>query len=84
MNHVVRRLMEAGDIPITRLRRERVGPLSIAGIPRGASRDLTAGELVSLRQALKLDRDPGADAIASGQKPPARSRPQRTRGTHHA
>lgn len=60
MNHVVRRMMDAVGIPVTRLRRERVGPLSVAGIPRGASRDLTPGELTSLMQALHLDRDHAA------------------------
>ena len=84
MNHVVRRMMEAGGIPIMRLRRERVGPLSIAGIPRGASRDLTTGELASLRQALKLDRELGAATFEPGQKPPAKARPQRSRGTNNA
>lgn len=84
MNHVVRRLMEAGDIPISRLRRERVGPLSIAGIARGASRDLTAGELASLRQALKLERDIAADVLAPAPKAPAKARPQRARGVNNA
>ncbi len=60
MNHVVRRMMDAVGIPVTRLRRERVGPLSVAGIPRGTSRDLTPGELTSLMQALHLDREDAA------------------------
>ena len=60
MNHVVRRMMDAVGIPVTRLRRERVGPLSVAGIPRGASRDLTPGELISLMQALHLDHEDAA------------------------
>lgn len=59
MNHVVRRMMDAGGIPVTRLRRERIGPLSIAGIPRGAHRDLTPGELTSLLQALHIERETG-------------------------
>jgi 23S rRNA pseudouridine2605 synthase len=58
MNRVVRRIMDAVDIPVIRLRRERIGPLSLAGIERGTSRDLTAGELASLREALHLDRTP--------------------------
>ena len=59
MNRVVRRLMEAVGIAITRLRRVRIGPLSIAGIPRGAHRDLTAGELASLLQSIHLERESG-------------------------
>ena len=58
MNRVVRRMMEFAEIPVTKLSRSRIGPLSIAGIPRGAHRDLTEGELTSLFQALHLDRDP--------------------------
>jgi 23S rRNA pseudouridine2605 synthase len=59
MNRVVRKLMESGGIPITELRRVRIGPLSVAGIPRGGFRDLTPGELTSLLQALRIDRDLG-------------------------
>lgn len=55
MNRVVRRMMEAVGIPVTDLRRVRIGPLSVAGIPRGAYRDLTPGELASLLQALHLE-----------------------------
>jgi 23S rRNA pseudouridine2605 synthase len=56
MHRVVRQMMDAVGIPVTRLRRERVGPLSIAGIPRGAYRDLTPGELTSLFESLRLER----------------------------
>jgi len=57
LNRVVRRLMESVEIPVERLRRVRVGPLSIAGIPRGAQRDLSEGEVQSLLQAVHLERD---------------------------
>jgi 23S rRNA pseudouridine2605 synthase len=57
LNRVVRRMMENAAIPVTRLRRVRIGPLSIAGIPPGARRDLTTGEIQSLLQALHLERD---------------------------
>jgi 23S rRNA pseudouridine2605 synthase len=56
VNRVVRRIMEAVDIPIRRLSRVRIGPLSVAGIPRGQYRDLTPGELVSLLQSLQMER----------------------------
>ncbi len=55
MNHVVRRLMEAVQIPVKSLRRVRIGPLSIAGIPRGAHRELTSGELTSLLHSLQIE-----------------------------
>lgn len=77
MNRVVRRLLDAASIPITHLRRERVGPLSVAGIPRGAHRDLTSGELVSLFESLHLDRSaPDAESDAM----PA---PRETGATRH-
>jgi 23S rRNA pseudouridine2605 synthase len=66
MNHVVRRLMDAAGIPVTHLRRERIGPLSLAGIPRGSYRELTRGELISLRQALHLDAEEIASASPTG------------------
>ncbi len=84
MNHVIRRMMEAGGIPVYRLRRERIGPLSIAGIPRGANRDLTPGELTSLRQALRLDRDLGNEPIGSDTKSVKQSRSRSSRGTNDA
>lgn len=56
VNRIVRRMMESVGIPLTQLRRVRVGPLSVSGIPRGAHRDLTPGELTSLLQALHLQR----------------------------
>jgi 23S rRNA pseudouridine2605 synthase len=71
MNHVVRRLMDAAGIPVTRLRRERIGPLSIAGIPRGAARDLTPGELASLLESLHLDRGVAGSGPGSRSARPA-------------
>jgi 23S rRNA pseudouridine2605 synthase len=74
MNHVVRKMMDAAGIPVRRLRRVRIGPLSLAGIPKGAARDLTAGEVISLREALHID--PDASAL-QGSTPgrPSRSAP---------
>ena len=59
MNRIVRRMMESAGIEVTKLSRVRVGPLSVAGIPRGGYRELTPGELTSLLQSLHVDR--GAD-----------------------
>ncbi len=55
--HVVRRMMESVGIEVLRLRRTRLGPLRNQGIPSGAWRDLTPGELVQLYQAVDLPRE---------------------------
>jgi 16S rRNA U516 pseudouridylate synthase RsuA-like enzyme len=70
MNRIVRRLMETVGIPVEHLRRVRIGPLSIAGIPRGAHRALTPGEVASLLESLHIERGHGQDTAAP------RSRPQ--------
>jgi pseudouridine synthase len=57
MNRIVRRMMESAGVEVTKLSRVRVGPLSVAGIPRGGYRELTSGELTSLLQSLHLERD---------------------------
>ncbi len=57
--HVVRRMMDAVGSEVSRLRRTRLGPLRIQGIPTGAWRDLTPGELVQLYEAVGM---PAADA----------------------
>ena len=56
MNRIVRRMMDSVGIRVTKLHRVRVGPLSVSGIPRGAHRDLTPGELASLLQSVRLER----------------------------
>ncbi len=60
-NHVVRKMMSALDIPVTSLRRTRIGPLSLAGIPSGQYRDIRPGELGSLMEALGFDEDDNLD-----------------------
>ena len=60
--HVVRRMMEIVGINVIRLRRFRIGPLRIVGIPSGAWRDLTPGELEQLFQALRLPAETAARA----------------------
>ncbi|MBA2596388.1 MAG: rRNA pseudouridine synthase [Chloroflexia bacterium] len=59
MRHVVRRMMESVGIDVAGLRRVRIGPLSVAGIPRGAHRELTTGEVASLLESLHINRDDG-------------------------
>lgn len=53
-NRIVRRMFEAVNYPVLKLRRVRIGPLQLGTIPRGTWRDLTDGELVQLREALHL------------------------------
>lgn len=78
MYHLVRRLMEAVGIPVERLRRVRIGPLSIGNLSLGDSRDLTQGELSTLMEALHIDET--AERRASGpteHRPgPRRDRPR--------
>ncbi|CAN5738632.1 hypothetical protein BH20CHL3_BH20CHL3_04370 [soil metagenome] len=57
--HVVRQMMESVGIGVEKLRRVRLGPLLIQGIPLGAWRDLTPGELGQLFESLGL---PAEDA----------------------
>jgi 23S rRNA pseudouridine2605 synthase len=91
MNRVVRRMMEAAGIQVSKLSRVRIGPLSVAGIPRGAHRELTHGELESLMQALHMEK-PGErnspsrqSRGSSAQSGRPRGRPERrpARGTPH-
>jgi 23S rRNA pseudouridine2605 synthase len=53
-NRIVRRMFEAVNYPVLKLRRVRIGPLHLGTIPRGTWRDLTDGELAQLREALHL------------------------------
>jgi 23S rRNA pseudouridine2605 synthase len=53
--HLVRRIMEVAGIEVERLRRARIGPISIAGLRVGEWRDLTTGEQETLFEALRLD-----------------------------
>ena len=73
MNRIVRRMMESAGIEVTKLSRVRVGPLSVAGIPRGGYRELTPGELASLMESLHLER-----GVSDLQQPIAKS----ARATH--
>lgn len=60
--HVVRQMMDAVGINVVKLRRVRVGPLSITGIPSGSWRDLTTGELTQLYEAVGLSAEEAEDA----------------------
>jgi 23S rRNA pseudouridine2605 synthase len=65
MTHVVRKMMSGLNVPVLALRRTRIGPLSVAGLPVGASRELRPGEVSTLFEALKLD-DPDATPSLRG------------------
>jgi len=53
----VRRIMEEVGHPVQRLRRVRLGPLTLAGLPAAAYRPLTTLELTRLRKMVGLDAD---------------------------
>lgn len=54
-NRQVRRMCEAIGHPVLRLRRMRVGPLTLGPLPLGASRPLTADEVAALKRAVGMD-----------------------------
>jgi 23S rRNA pseudouridine2605 synthase len=55
MYHVVRRIMDYADIPVLKLTRVRVGPITMAGLPVGHWRDLRDGERSTLFEAVHMD-----------------------------
>ena len=63
--HVVREMMRQVGIDVETLRRERLGPLVLRGIPPGAWRDLTPGELGQLFEAIGLSQEAAARANAT-------------------
>ncbi|MCA9833346.1 MAG: rRNA pseudouridine synthase [Thermomicrobiales bacterium] len=64
MFHVVRQMMDKVNITVVKLQRQRVGPLSLSGIPLGAWRDLTPGELEQLFQAIGMSAEEANTANA--------------------
>ncbi|MGI8484390.1 MAG: pseudouridine synthase [Thermomicrobiales bacterium] len=70
--HVVRRMMEAVGIDVVRLRRVRLGPLVLQGIPSGGWRDLSPGELIQLYEAVGL---PIEDAERANRARPIQATP---------
>ena len=49
----VRRMLAAVGHPVMRLRRIRYGPVSLGSLPRGAWRELEAGEVRAIREAVR-------------------------------
>ena len=68
--HVVRRMMDAVGIEVDRLRRWRVGPLTVQGLEVGEWRDLKPGEVQSLYQALHLDQAAIQERVQAGARRP--------------
>ena len=52
--HIIRRLMEAVEVDVLRLIRTKFGPISLGDTPEGRWRDLNSGELLNLRNILRL------------------------------
>lgn len=71
----VRRMLEDVGHPVRRLRRVRLGPLTLAGLPAASHRPLTAPELVRLRRLLGLA--PGEDGDIDAETVPAGSQARR-------
>lgn len=51
-NRQVRRMLAAVGCPVKKLERVAMGPVKLKGLPRGAWRELTKGELDGLRKAI--------------------------------
>jgi 23S rRNA pseudouridine2605 synthase len=75
-NRIVRRMLEQIGYPAVKLLRTRVGPLHVRGLPSGASRDLTPGELEQIRASVGLNE--GATGGETSEE--RRARPSETGG----
>lgn len=81
INRVVRRLMQAADIPVLHLQRTRIGPISLGSVDVGTWRDLTSGELSGLRQALRMPNEDAKPLAREDRAPRQKDRssaPKRT------
>ena len=87
----VRRMLEEVGHPVRRLRRVRLGPLTLAGLPAASHRPLTAPELARLRRLLGLapgedgetatEMAPDRERTRAGGKRPVNSQPARPAGS---
>jgi 23S rRNA pseudouridine2605 synthase len=53
-NRQIRRMCEALNLEVMRLKRTQMGPLKLGMLPVGQARELTAEELKRLREAVKI------------------------------
>lgn len=65
---MVRRMLKAVGHPVRRLRRTRLGPLTLGDLQPGQSRPLTEDELAGLRAAINEEAAPSNGAARSDQK----------------
>lgn len=65
IHHVIREMMRIVGIDVAQLKRERLGPLMVRGIPPGAWRDLTPGELGQLFEAVGMSSATAARAYSA-------------------
>ena len=65
-NRQVRRMFDAIGHPVRRLRRTRLGPISLRGLRPGAARDLTPAEVAALRRAVWSVSRPSLSVRGSG------------------
>jgi 23S rRNA pseudouridine2457 synthase len=72
-NRQVRRMTAAVGLPTLRLVRAAIGPLSLAGLAPGESREASAAELAALRAELGRANDRRSGRSASRPRAPARS-----------
>lgn len=89
-NRIVRRMMERIGYAVLRLERIRLGPILLQGVPRGTWRDLTAGEVDQLNEAVRMsDPDPGPTPRGAtgkdqgGPESRRRQRPPERTGARH-
>lgn len=76
----IRRMFARIGHPVRRLKRIRIGPLSLAGLPRGAARKLAREELEALRAEISRPAAPRRQrAKGTRSRQPAQPRPQRDR-----
>jgi 23S rRNA pseudouridine2605 synthase len=80
-NRLIRRVMEAVNHPVSKLRRESFATISDKGLGRGAVRQLSPGEVRRL-QEIASGKDPQFAGKTSGQRKGfAKAKPKHTTGT---
>lgn len=78
-NQQVRRMFEAVGSRVEKLRREAVGPLTLAGLDVGDARALTLGEVKALQEAIAAAQSPAEETPPRARHPKTPSRPARRR-----
>ena len=68
-NRQIRRMLQAVGHPVSALRRVRVGPLDLGGLPAGAFRELLPGEVHLLKKAARAPKPPVKAARPFAYKP---------------